>query len=131
MSDRLNAKAQSIYKAATICDLTLPFEGGTMGREDILERCYQSGITYVSLTISTDAQTTASTIHNIANVRHMIRERRDRMTFVRSVAEIRAAKAAGKLALGFHFQGSNALEANTNLVELYYELGVRHMLLVY
>jgi membrane dipeptidase len=101
------------------------------GKEAILDRYARVGVTFVSLTVGYDGLSLQPTIHNLANVRKMIAERSDRMTFVRSVAEIRAAKAQGKLALGFNFQGSVPLESNPNLVELYYELGVRHMLLVY
>ena len=125
------ANGRTVFESATICDLTLPFSNGLSGREDALEKFYANGISFVSLTVGDDANGTGMTIHNLADVREMVWQRRDRMVFVRSVADIRAAKKEGKLALGFHFQGSNALEANPNLVALFYELGVRHMLLVY
>jgi membrane dipeptidase len=131
MDSQAPSKGRSLLTSATTCDLTLPFEPNIEGREDVLDRFHRVGITFVSLTVANDAFGTSATIHNIANVRRMIAERSDRMTFVRSVAEIRRAKAEGRLALGFHFQGSNPLENNVNLVALYYELGVRHMLLVY
>src|SRR5688572_7378106 len=105
MTTERDSKGESLLRGATVCDLTLPFEAGTEGREEVLERFHRTGIGFVSLTVSTDAHGTAATIHNMANVRRMIRERGDCMTFVRSVAEIRTAKAQGKLALGFHFQG--------------------------
>lgn len=118
-------------KDAIVCDLTLPFENGTVGREDILDRFHRSGITFVSLTVGTDAHGTKAAMHNMANVRRMIHDRADRMTFATSVTDIRRAKAEGKLAVGFHFQGSVPLESNANMVDLYYQLGIRHMLLVY
>lgn len=114
-----------------ICDLTLPFQSDYENRDTILDRFQASPIDFISLTVGVDHTDTAETIHNIADVRAMIRKRDDRMVFVRSVAEIRAAKAAGRLAVGFHFQGIGGLGENPNLVALYYELGVRHMLLVY
>jgi membrane dipeptidase len=116
---------------AISCDLTLPFELGSMGREDILERFHASGISFVSLTVGTDAAGTAESLHNIGSIRQMIADRADRMTVAKSVADIRRAKAEGKLALGFHFQGSAPLESDPNLVEVFYDLGVGHMLLVY
>ncbi len=114
-----------------VCDLTLPFQSEYEGRDEILDRFHASPVDYISLTVGVDHTGTAETIHTIADVREMIRSRSDRMVFVRSVAEIRAAKAAGKLAVGFHFQGIGGLGENPNLVALYYELGIRHMLLVY
>lgn len=131
MANHTVPDVQALLQAAVVCDLTLPFNAEYYGREDALDRFHRSGISFVSLTVGTDATGSGATIHNMANVRRMIQERSDRMMFARSVADIRAAKAQAKLALGFHFQGSYALESNPNLVELYYELGVRHMLLVY
>lgn len=127
----LVAARPGIAATATICDLTLPFNDEYQGREAVLDRFHASGVGFVSLTVGGDFHGTGRTVHNIADVRAMIRARADRMVFVRSVAEIRAARAAGKLALGFHFQGSACLESNPNMVELFYGLGIRHMLLVY
>ena len=53
----------------------------------------------------------------------------NRFCFVERVQDIRDAKAEGKLASGFYFQGSEMLERDTRLVELFYGLGVRHMLM--
>jgi len=124
-------KQNRFYQQAVVCDLTLPFGEWIDGREDVLERFYNSGITFVSLTMGSDEAGTDTTIHNIADVTAMIQRHRDHMTVARSVADIRRTKQEGKLAVGFHFQGSLALESNPNMVELFYGLGVRHMLLAY
>ena len=50
---------------------------------------------------------------------------------VSKVADIRRASAEKKLAVNFHFQGSNALLGDLNLVEAYRRLGVGHMILAY
>lgn len=122
----------SLMERATVCDLTLPFDAGSAGREEVLDRYHRTGVGYVSLTVGSDLSGgTGRVLHNIADVRQMIADGSDRMTFVRSVADIRAARKAGKLAVGFHFQGSAPLESNPHLVEVFYELGIRHMLLVY
>ncbi len=42
-----------------------------------------------------------------------------------------AAKAAGKLGLVFNLQETNMLEGKLELVQAFYDLGVRHMLLAY
>jgi len=47
------------------------------------------------------------------------------------VAEIDAARAAGKAAVSFDIEGMNALNGRADLVQTYYELGVRHMLFAY
>jgi membrane dipeptidase len=42
-----------------------------------------------------------------------------------------AAKATGRLALGFHFQGTTPFDRDIGLVEVFYRLGVRHALMAY
>lgn len=116
---------------ATICDLTLPFNAGYEGREEALERFHAHGVGFLSLTVGGDFGGTGTLMHNIADVLALIRARAERMVFTDSVDAIRAARAAGKLAIGFHLQGSACLESNPNMVALLYRLGIRHMLLVY
>lgn len=48
-----------------------------------------------------------------------------------TVAEFRAAKQEGVLAVGLHFQGGNPLEQDVDLVDAYHALGVRVMQLTY
>lgn len=124
--------ADSISAAGpVVCDLTLPFDPEYEGRDEILDRYFQSKVDFVSLTVGSDSHGVASTVRHIARVRHYIAAHPDKFAFARSVADIRKAKAEGKLAIGFHFQGSGGLEADPNMVEVYYELGVRQMLLAY
>ena len=48
---------------------------------------------------------------------------------MKTVQDIRAAKADDTLAIGFHFQGSEMLERDIRLVEVFYDIGIRHMLI--
>ena len=41
------------------------------------------------------------------------------------------ARDLEKLAVSFNFQGIDSLESNLDMVEIYYQLGIRHMLLAY
>jgi membrane dipeptidase len=126
----ISPRAKSLYDAATICDTTLPLVGALEGREDILERYRAAGITFAGLTIGVDIIGLGETLHTIANVRKMIGER-DWMVLARHVSDIRDAKKQGKLAVNLHFQGAAALEGNPHFIEILYEIGVRHMILVY
>jgi membrane dipeptidase len=47
------------------------------------------------------------------------------------VADIEAAKRDGKLAVAFDIEGGRAVEAHPGLVEIFYRLGVRWMLIAY
>jgi membrane dipeptidase len=51
--------------------------------------------------------------------------------FAQTVADIRAAKQAGQIAIGSHFQGGNPIEADPNLLDVYAQLGVRVFQLTY
>lgn len=114
-----------------ICDLALPFLPEYEGRQEILDRIAQSPVDFISLTMGIDHVDAGQTVRNIGGVREMIRKAADRMIFCKSVEDIRTAKMAGKLGVGFHFQGIGALEGDSDMVALYYDLGIRHMLLVY
>ena len=48
-----------------------------------------------------------------------------------TVADIKRAKQEDKLGIVFHFQGTNPIESNVQMVEVYYRLGIRHMLMAY
>jgi membrane dipeptidase len=61
----------------------------------------------------------------------MLRRRADKVVFVKTVDDIRNAKARGKLGVGFHFQGTGAFAENPDTVEVFYDLGIRHVILVY
>jgi membrane dipeptidase len=50
---------------------------------------------------------------------------------VRRVADIQAAKAEGRLAVGLNFQGTMPLGTHLRLIPLFYQLGIRHMLMAY
>jgi membrane dipeptidase len=121
----------AIMTESTVCDLTLPFLREFPGREEMLDRYHDVGMDFVSLSVATDGIGTGSVVQDIADVHAMIRARSDRMVLARSVSDIRAAKREGRLAIGLNFQGSDALERNPNMVQVFFDLGVGHMLFVY
>lgn len=94
-------------------------------------RARQSEIDVVSLNISFDVVDPNNAFLMLATFRHWIRKHPDRYTLAGTVADIEAAKAQGKLAVVFDIEGGNAVAAHPGLVELFYRLGVRWMLLAY
>ncbi|TDE13995.1 dipeptidase [Jiangella asiatica] len=67
----------------------------------------------------------------IAGLFRFLRERRDQLVLATTVDDIRAAKAAGELAVVLQFQGTSALGYEVDLVEYYWRLGVRVVQLTY
>jgi membrane dipeptidase len=115
-----------------ICDMTLPWFTDYMVDQDItLPRFKKAGIDFVSLTVSVPENSLNSTVRHIARVRAQIAARPDQLAFTTRAEEIIAAKRQGRLAVGFHFQGTDPFEGSVELVELFAELGVRHVLLAY
>jgi membrane dipeptidase len=71
------------------------------------------------------------TIRLIAQNRRYFLTRAKQFVLVDSADDVRTAKAQDKLAVGFAFQGSNAMLGELALVEVYRRLGVIQMLLAY
>jgi len=124
-------QARALHAQAVICDLTLPWGAGYENQGTILPEFAEAGIDFVSLTIGVDRMSLEETVRHIAAQRARLDGWSDHCAFVRSVEDIQAARQAGKLAIGFHFQGSNPLAGQVEMVEVYYDLGVRHMLFAY
>lgn len=115
-----------------ICDMTLPWSADHMVDKDItLPRFKKAGIDFVSLTVSIRENALSATVRHIARVKAHIAERADEMSFVTTADQIIAAKQAGKLAVGLHFQGTDPFEGSVELVEVFAELGIRHALIAY
>ena len=96
-----------------------------------IDRHRQSGVDVVSLNVGYGRQGPAEHLANLAWFHSWYGARPDRYVLARSPADIRAAKAAGKLAVLFDIEGMNALGGRPERVGEYYELGVRWMLIAY
>ncbi len=124
------SRTKSLISRAIVCDLTLPWGRANENREPTLPRFAKAGFTFVSLTVGMDWTPLAETIQHIgAERRRFLSD--PNCVLVERTSDIRRAKSEGKLAVGFHFQGTNPLANDVNLIEVYYRLGVRHMLLAY
>ena len=96
-----------------------------------LERLRQAKINVVSLNISFDVVDPNDAFPVLATFRHWIEAHAEHYALVKTVADIEAAKADGRLAVMFDIEGGNAVAAHPGLVEIFYQLGVRWMLLAY
>ena len=101
----VSESASRLHREALVCDMTLPWGPGFENREITLPRFSTSGFDFVPLSVGHDGCGLSATLHHIGAVRKEIEAEPDQYMFVQTVSEIRRAKAKGKLALGFHFQG--------------------------
>lgn len=101
------------------------------GGPAMLPRFQAAGFNFVSLTMAADWDRPEPALRHFAQQRQWFLRQPERFCLVDTVADIHAAKAAGKLAIGFHFQGAGPLAYDPALIALYYHLGLRWMILCY
>ncbi|MBH64558.1 MAG: peptidase M19 [Alphaproteobacteria bacterium] len=126
-------QARRLQSEALIWDMTLPYTdyGDPALKVAMLERMAAHGFDAVSLTVGGDWMELPTTIQSIAKERQYFLSRPDDYVLIETADDIVRAKHENKLAVGFHFQGTNPIAHNLAMVEVYYKLGIRHMLMCY
>lgn len=126
-------KILKLKNESIIADIAMDFlpEAEIPDKWNIITRYKDAGFTYLNIALGGDLTSVETAIHYIARQRHQIMSRSDDLIIVKTVEDIFQAKRDNKLALGFWFQGSTPLAKDINLIELYYLLGIRHILLAY
>ncbi len=96
-----------------------------------LERYAAAGVDVAMLNIGFGEHGIEDHVRNLAQFRRWIAARPDRYVLIETVEDIARAKASGRLAVGFDIEGANAIADQPSLIGLYYDLGVRWMLMAY
>lgn len=96
-----------------------------------LERYRRAGVDVIALNVAFDAVPWENTVRMLAHFRHWLREHADDYVPVETVADVERARREGKLAVTFDIEGGSALVDQLSMVQLYYDLGVRWMLIAY
>ncbi len=91
----------------------------------------EAGVGHLSINVAYDPQPWFQAIQNIATLRRRIPLETPYCQIVSSVAEIDQVRSKGRIAITFDIEGMNALNGLIDLVGVYYDLGVRHMLVAY
>lgn len=129
----ISTRARALI-AKTICwdnHACMPLRPGDVRFLPQLERVRAAGIDVVSLNVSFDLVDPNETFLMLATFRRWLRDRSEHYVLASTAADIDAAKASGRLAVVFDIEGGNAVAAHPGLVEVFYRLGVRWMLLAY
>ena len=124
--------AAAIHDEALVWDQhgCLPLRPNSDAIED-LELYRRCGVDFVSINVGFDVTSPLDTIKVLAAFRQGVRTRSDQYVLVATAADIPAAKKAGRLAVSFDLEGTEPLDGELALVETYYDLGVRTMLIAY
>ncbi|MDQ2733485.1 MAG: dipeptidase [Pseudomonadota bacterium] len=125
--------AKRVFGKSIVCDMTLPISVPTAPefRDSLVRKLVDAGFTFVSFTVVEDETDTLSAFKAIGHYRRFFLGQPEHCILVNTVDDIYRAKREGKLAVSLHFQGTVAVGRDLSMVELFYKLGVRHMLLAY
>ncbi|MEX1148183.1 MAG: membrane dipeptidase [Sphingomonadales bacterium] len=96
-----------------------------------LERCRASGLDVVSLNVGCGDMSIEKHVRTLAYFRAWISKNSDSYVVPHTVQDIRDARAAGKLSVVFDIEGMLAVDDEPALVQMYYDLGVKWMLIAY
>lgn len=127
----------ALYSESIIVDATAPLSPfsaieSAFGPEKLVEAYAGAGVTFAIFTVVDDhPNSIEQTVKLIGRNRHYFRARSEKYVLADRAEDVRRAKSEAKFAVGFAFQGSNALLGDLSLVEVYRRLGVIQMLLAY
>jgi len=124
-SGELSERAAQLCRDSVIIDMVLPYEFEIGNDVRLFPRWANSGFSFLSVHPAGDRHTVGEAVRRIARCRNDILSRSDCYVLVETVDDIHRARAAGKLGVGLHLEGSRLLERDLNMVEVYYQLGVR------
>ncbi len=96
-----------------------------------LERYRRSGVTVVGLNVGFGSDGIESHVRMLAHFRRWLLARPDEYVLVSRIDDVHRAKATGRLGVFFDIEGANAIGDQLSMIGLYYDLGVRWMLMAY
>jgi len=127
----IQEQIQRIHQQSLVWDTHACFPLKPNADLEQLKRYRDSGVNFVSINIGMDMDSFENILQVLAGYRHYIRSHPEEYILALSVDDILKSKESGKLAIAFDLEGSEPLLGNINLVSLFYDLGVRQMLLAY
>jgi membrane dipeptidase len=127
----------ALYDGSIVVDATAPISPfaviqATSGPQELVDLYAAAGVTLAVFTVVDDFPNSIEhTIKLIGQNRRFFLAQPQKYVLADRSEDVRRAKTEGRLAVGFAFQGSNALLGEIGLVEVYRRLGVIQMLLAY
>jgi membrane dipeptidase len=96
-----------------------------------LSRYREVGVSYVSVNVGFAPHGLDDSVRVISSWRRQVLRSPDHFQLVGDAGDIAAAQAAGRLVVAFDLEDTNPLGGEISMVQTYYDLGVRSMLLTY
>jgi membrane dipeptidase len=128
----ISAAAKKLHDDALVWDnhSCLPMQKVAEFVPDI-RRYTKSGVDVVAINIGDSNIPLDVQMRVAAELRHYIAAHPNEFVLALTVADIRRAKKEGKLAIFFDVEGGYAMGDQLSILQLYYDIGVRWMLMVY
>jgi membrane dipeptidase len=98
---------------------------------DPLRRYLDVGVSYLSVNVGFAPHDIEATMRVLSSWRRQVALSSEFFALATTVDDILAARQRGRLAVGFDLEDSNPLGGEIGMVQAYYDLGVRSMLLTY
>ena len=127
----ISPEAAALHSDALVWDDHGGFAYSEASMLEGLDRWRASGIDYLSINAAYDVKPWTLAMEALSQFRRWIREHPETLVQVETVADVHRAKAEGKLAVTFDIEGMDALNGDAGMVDMFYRLGVRHMLFAY
>jgi len=96
-----------------------------------LARYRDSGMDAVSINVGFGEQGIEEHVRVIAAFRHWLLSRPEDYLLIQTAGDVTLARESGRLGVCFDIEGTRAIGDQLSLIQLYYDLGVRWMLMAY
>src|SRR5258708_16640244 len=132
MSQNISPRTQALLRSSVVWDNhgCLPLRTDTSFLPQ-LERYRDAGVCVVSVTVGFADISWAEHVRVLSFMRQWIALRPDSYRLLSTVEDVRRGKLEGKLGIVFGIEGMCPVQDNPSLVQTFYELGVRWMLIAY
>ena len=122
--------ADALHADAFVWDAHAGFESWPTTDLRNLAIWRDAGVDFLSVNVGYDVHPWTNTFRVLAAFRRWI-EASDDFALAGTAEEVRAARAAGRMAVAFDLEGMNALDGSLDLLHLVHALGVRQILFAY
>ena len=98
---------------------------------ELLDLYRDSGVSFISINVGMDSTPPLDALKVLAAFRSGVRGRSDRFVLANSADDVVSAGGDGRLAVAFDLEGTEPLDADLDMIDVFYDLGVRTMLMAY
>lgn len=126
----VSEKSLLLFNDNLVWDNLMPCSANANCFDELLPRFQSVGVNFISLSVGAGGDVD-STIRHLGQVRREIQACSEHLVLATSVKDIRKAQADNKLAVNFDFQDSLPFGRCLDMIQMYYDLGVRQVGLAY